>query len=106
MQAQREFPPSLSDVKDKFLVQYCTVDATMKEVAMETFDVAGGREVKQTKLRVVLVRHPLWAGLIPWSLPGMLRLWELRGHRAIVWYMLIVIVKSGSVRACNTWCTR
>ena len=55
MQAQREFPPSLNDVKDKFLVQYCTVDGAVKEVVAETFDAASGKEVKQTKLRVVLV---------------------------------------------------
>ena len=47
MQAQREFPPSLTDVKDKFLVQYCVVGPEVREVAAD---------VRQTKLRVVLVR--------------------------------------------------
>lgn len=66
MQAQREFPPSLNDVKDKFLVQYCTVDGTVKEAVAETFDATSGKEVKQTKLRVVLVCSlPVYCNIMP-----------------------------------------
>ena len=56
MQAQREAPPSLTDVKDKFLVQYCTVAADVREVEADFFDGALSKDLKQTKLRVVLVR--------------------------------------------------
>lgn len=58
MQAQRELPPSLTDVKDKFLVQYCTVGPDVREVAADIFDGSRSKDVKQTKLRVVLVGPP------------------------------------------------
>lgn len=58
MQAQREAPVSLSDVKDKFLVQYCTVGPEVKDVGADTFDGTHSKDVRQTKLRVVLVRDP------------------------------------------------
>ena len=38
MQAQRERPPSLSDCKDKFLVQTCTVPAGTPEGSAELFE--------------------------------------------------------------------
>ena len=56
MQAQREFPASLNDVKDKFLVQYCPVGPEVKEVGADTFETSAAKDVRQTKLRVVLVR--------------------------------------------------
>ncbi len=56
MQAQREFPASLNDVKDKFLVQYCPVGPEVKEVGADTFENSAAKDVRQTKLRVVLVR--------------------------------------------------
>ncbi len=62
MQAQREFPASLNDVKDKFLVQYCLVGPEVKEVGADTFENSSAKDVRQTKLRVVLVRR--FAGLI------------------------------------------
>jgi hypothetical protein len=55
MQAQREFPASLNDVKDKFLVQYCPVGPEVKEVGADTFENSAAKDVRQTKLRVVLV---------------------------------------------------
>jgi len=58
MQAQREFPASLSDVKDKFLVQYCVVGPEVREVVADTFDGTHSKDVRQTKLRVVLVGPP------------------------------------------------
>ncbi len=59
MQAQREFPASLNDVKDKFLVQYCLVGPEVKEVGADTFENSAAKDVRQTKLRVVLVRTPV-----------------------------------------------
>ena len=58
MQAQREYPPSLDDVKDKFLVQYTTAPKGTREVGPDTFDPASNKDIRQTKLRVVLVRLP------------------------------------------------
>ncbi len=57
MQAQREFPPSLEDVTDKFLVQY-TAAPGAREVGPNTFDTSSNNNIKQTKLRVVLVSDP------------------------------------------------
>lgn len=57
MQAQRELPPSLEDVKDKFLVQYTSAQDA-KEVGASTFDPAVNKDIKQIKLRVVLVGPP------------------------------------------------
>jgi len=57
MQAQREYPPSLEDVKDKFLVQY-TAAPGAREVGPDTFDSSSNKDIKQTKLRVVLVGPP------------------------------------------------
>lgn len=53
-----QVPSSQSHVTDKFMVQYCTVGPDVREVASDTFDGSGSKDVKQTKLRVVLVRHP------------------------------------------------
>jgi len=55
MQSQREPPVSYSDCKDKFLIQCTKVDGDVKEVTSELFDVTKGKEVKQIKLRVILV---------------------------------------------------
>ena len=60
MRPKQGIPPSLSDVRDQFLVQYCTVDATIKEVSKETFQGLGGRKAKLIKLQ--MVRHHHWAG--------------------------------------------
>jgi hypothetical protein len=54
MQAQRELPASLDDVKDKFLVQY-TAALDSQEVGTSTFDSAANKDIKQIKLRVILV---------------------------------------------------
>lgn len=56
MQAQREYPPSLEDVKDKFLVQYTVAPPGTREVGADTFDPATNKDIRQTKLRVLLVR--------------------------------------------------
>jgi hypothetical protein len=58
MQAQREYPPSLSDVKDKFLVQYVAVGADVNEVVPDLFDSSKNKDIKQTKLKVLLVGPP------------------------------------------------
>ena len=60
MQAQRENPPSFTDCKDKFLVQSCIVSGDLKDASSDVFEKAGGSggEVKQTKLRVVLMSPP------------------------------------------------
>lgn len=58
MQAQREAPSSLADCKDKFLVQSVIVDSAATDVTAEMFDPAGGKDVKQVKLRVILVGPP------------------------------------------------
>jgi hypothetical protein len=58
MQAQREAPSSLADCKDKFLVQSVIVDNAATDVTAEMFDPARGKEVKQVKLRVILVGPP------------------------------------------------
>ena len=56
MQAQRENPTSFTDCKDKFLVQSCIVSNDIKDVSGDVFEKAG--DVKQTKLRVVLMSPP------------------------------------------------
>ena len=55
LQSQREPPVSYADCKDKFLVQCIKVDASVKEVTSELFDPTKGGEIKQTKLRVIMV---------------------------------------------------
>ena len=57
MQAQREYPPSLADCKDKFLVQTCTVSNDVKEASPDIFETGVG-DIKHTKLRVVLLGPP------------------------------------------------
>ncbi|PRW50828.1 Vesicle-associated 1-2 [Chlorella sorokiniana] len=59
MQAQREYPPSLADCKDKFLVQCVKLGSSdAKEVTPDMFDATKQRDIRQTKLRVVLVGPP------------------------------------------------
>lgn len=58
MQAQREYPPSLEDVKDKFLVQSTIASPDTREVGADTFDPATNKTIRQTKLRVLLVGPP------------------------------------------------
>ena len=55
LQAQREYPPSLEDVKDKFLVQSTVAPPDTREVGADTFDPATNKTIRQTKLRVLLV---------------------------------------------------
>ena len=55
LQSQRDYPVSYADCKDKFLVQCVTVDATVKEASSDLFEPSKAREIRQTKLRVVLV---------------------------------------------------
>lgn len=58
MQAQREYPPSLTDCKDKFLVQSVRMSADVKDVSPEAFDATKNKDIRQTKLRVILVGPP------------------------------------------------
>jgi hypothetical protein len=55
LQSQREPPVSYADCRDKFLVQCIKVDASVKEVTSELFDPARAKEMKQTKLKVVMI---------------------------------------------------
>lgn len=57
MQAQREYPPSLADCKDKFLVQTVQVGPKVSDATPDLFD-SSSSNLKQTKLRVVLVGPP------------------------------------------------
>ena len=58
MQAQRERPPSLSDCKDKFLVQSCIVGPGVTEASQDIFESRSATDIKHTKLRVVLLGPP------------------------------------------------
>lgn len=58
MQAQRDYPPSLEDVKDKFLVQYVVAPSGTRDVGPDSFDPAKNKDIRQTKLRVLLVGPP------------------------------------------------
>ncbi|BDA48159.1 Vesicle-associated protein 1-2 [Coccomyxa sp. Obi] len=58
MQAQREYPPTLADCKDKFLVQTVKVSTKVTEITPDLFDGANASNIKQSKLRVVLVGPP------------------------------------------------
>jgi len=56
LQSQREPPVSYADCRDKFLVQCIKIDASVKEVTSELFaDPTKAKEMKQTKLRVVMI---------------------------------------------------
>jgi hypothetical protein len=55
LQSQREPPVSYSDCRDKFLVQCIKVDASVVEVTSDLFDPSKAKEMKQTKLRVVMI---------------------------------------------------
>eukprot|EP00243_Klebsormidium_subtile_P004508 TRINITY_DN1851_c0_g1_i1.p1 TRINITY_DN1851_c0_g1~~TRINITY_DN1851_c0_g1_i1.p1 ORF type:complete len:228 (-),score=63.46 TRINITY_DN1851_c0_g1_i1:370-1053(-) len=58
MQAQREYPPDMQ-CKDKFLVQSVFADiASPKDITPELFSKDSGREITETKLRVVYVSPP------------------------------------------------
>ena len=58
LQAQREYPPSLNDCKDKFLVQSLVIKKDTTEITPDLFEAASGKDIKQSKLRVVLVGPP------------------------------------------------
>jgi hypothetical protein len=55
MQQQKEAPLNYNDCKDKFLVQSSKAAADAKEVSPEMFELGKARDLKQIKLRVVLV---------------------------------------------------
>ena len=57
-QAQREQPPSLSDCKDKFLVQSLKIGPDTTDITPDLFEAGAGKVIKQSKLRVVLVGPP------------------------------------------------
>lgn len=58
MQAQREYPANMADCKDKFLVQWVTMQPHVQDVTAETFDTTINRDVRQARLRVNLVGPP------------------------------------------------
>ena len=58
MQAQREYPANMADCKDKFLVQWSTMQPGILEVTAEMFDAAVNKDVRQARLRVTLVGPP------------------------------------------------
>ena len=62
MQAQREYPPGgLAASRDKFLVQSVRLsspDASAQEVRPEMFDASKAKDIRQTKLLVVLSGPP------------------------------------------------
>ena len=63
MQAQREYPAGgLAECRDKFLVQSVRLSpsdaAAAKEAAPEMFDASKAKDIRQTKLRVVLQGPP------------------------------------------------
>lgn len=68
MQAQKEAPPDMQ-CKDKFLVQSVVLpdDADHKEVSPDAFNKAPGKEVFETKLRVVYVSPPQPPSPVPES---------------------------------------
>eukprot|EP00250_Pteridium_aquilinum_P033765 c6249_g1_i2 orf=258-977(+) len=68
MQAQRDAPPDMQ-CKDKFLVQSVALadDADHKEVSQDAFNKAQGKEVFETKLRVVYVSPPQPPSPVPES---------------------------------------
>ena len=55
MQAQRDPPASLADCRDKFLVQAVAVAGDAREATPDMFDASKAKDIRQTKLRVVLV---------------------------------------------------
>ena len=58
MQAQREYPPNMSDCEDKFRVQAIKIDLSVREVTNDTFDTTKAADIRHQKLRVVLVGPP------------------------------------------------
>ncbi|MCO5607148.1 hypothetical protein L7F22_061341 [Adiantum nelumboides] len=68
MQAQRDAPPDMQ-CKDKFLVQSVMLpdEADHKEVSADAFNKAPGKEVFETKLRVVYVSPPQPPSPVPES---------------------------------------
>jgi len=61
MQAQREYPTGgLAECRDKFLVQSVRLSSssTDKEATPEMFDASKAKDIRQTKLRVVLSGPP------------------------------------------------
>ncbi|KAL6781127.1 hypothetical protein ACKKBG_A09935 [Auxenochlorella protothecoides x Auxenochlorella symbiontica] len=64
LQAQREMPASLADCKDKFLIQCVKLPGSLpeqneiKEITSDLFDTSRVKDIRQTKLRVVLVAPP------------------------------------------------
>lgn len=57
-QAQREYPASYGDTKDKFLVQSTKAGPDASDLNTDLFDLAKNPALQQTKLRVALVGPP------------------------------------------------
>ncbi|GAB4818421.1 hypothetical protein N2152v2_005467 [Parachlorella kessleri] len=58
MQAQRDYPASFADCKDKFLIQCVKTSSDAADVTPEMFDSTKVKDIRQSKLRVVLVGPP------------------------------------------------
>lgn len=68
MQAQKEYPPDLSNCKDKFLVQSVLMSAGSTggaELNAELFDKSNSTNITDTKLKVVLVAPPAPPSPVP-----------------------------------------
>jgi len=70
MQAQREYPPSLADCRDKFLVQAARAPPGARDPPADLFDGAKAKDVRQHKLRVVLVGPPKPPSPVPEGVEG------------------------------------
>ena len=84
MQAQKEYPPSLTDCKDKFLVQSLKIGREVTDVVPELFEPSTGKDIKQSKLRVVLVGPPKPPSPVPEGVEEDPSPVKVRGHRASV----------------------
>ena len=84
LQAQKEYPPSLTDCKDKFLVQSLKIGREVTDVVPELFEPSTGKDIKQSKLRVVLVGPPKPPSPVPEGVEEDPSPVKVRGHRASV----------------------
>ena len=80
LQAQKEYPPSLSDCKDKFLVQSIKIGRAVTDVVQELFEPSTGQDIKQSKLRVVLVGPPKPPSPVPEGVEEDPSPIKVRGH--------------------------
>ena len=75
MQAQREYPPSLADCRDKFLVQCVKLPSDARSAPdgappADLFEPGKARDLRQHKLRVVLTGPPKPPSPVPEGVEG------------------------------------